>query len=49
MANCYRVERMIWDDLLNESFQKLLAVLDGGQTAKSRSMQRAWIVYRDTT
>jgi uncharacterized protein YecT (DUF1311 family) len=49
MANCYRVERMIWDDLLNEKFQNLLADLDGEQTAKLRAMQRAWIAYRDTT
>ena len=48
-ANCYRVERMIWDDLLNENFKNLLAELDADQTEKLRAMQRAWIAYRDTT
>jgi uncharacterized protein YecT (DUF1311 family) len=48
-AYCYRIEAMIWDDLLNENFKNLAAVLDDEQTAKLRAMQRAWIAYRDTT
>jgi uncharacterized protein YecT (DUF1311 family) len=48
-ANCYRAERTIWDDLLNENFKNLMASLDDQQTAKLRAMQRAWIAYRDTT
>jgi uncharacterized protein YecT (DUF1311 family) len=48
-AYCYRIEAMIWGDLLNESFKNLAAVLDDEQAAKLRAMQRAWIAYRDTT
>ncbi|HEX8827033.1 MAG TPA: lysozyme inhibitor LprI family protein [Xanthobacteraceae bacterium] len=46
---CYRLEGVIWDDLLNENFKNLAAVLDDEQAAKLRAMQRAWIAYRDTT
>jgi uncharacterized protein YecT (DUF1311 family) len=48
-ADCYRIEGVIWNDLLNENYASLLATLDDGQTAKARAMQRAWIAYRDTT
>jgi uncharacterized protein YecT (DUF1311 family) len=49
MADCYRTETAIWDDLLNENYKKLMATLDTDQTDKLRAMQRAWIAYRDTT
>jgi uncharacterized protein YecT (DUF1311 family) len=49
MANCYRIEGTIWDDLLNENYKSLLETLDDEQTAKARAMQRAWLAYRDTT
>lgn len=49
MADCYRTETVIWDDLLNENFKKLMATLDADQSEKLRAMQRAWIAYRDTT
>jgi uncharacterized protein YecT (DUF1311 family) len=49
MADCYRIEEAIWDDLLNENYKKLLATLDDEQSAKLRAMQRAWIAYRDST
>ncbi len=48
-AFCYHIERMIWDDLLNENFKNLLDVLDDQQAEKLRAMQHAWIAYRDTT
>jgi uncharacterized protein YecT (DUF1311 family) len=48
-ANCFRTETAIWDDLLNENFKKLTATLDDDQIEKARTMQRAWIAYRDTT
>ena len=48
-ANCYRVEWVIWDNLLNENFKNLIGALDNQQTAKLRAMQQAWIAYRDTT
>ena len=48
-ADCYAVENVIWDNLLNEDFQILKDTLDDEQTARLRDMQRAWIAYRDTT
>jgi uncharacterized protein YecT (DUF1311 family) len=49
MADCYQIEGVIWDALLNENYKELLATLDEEQTAKARAMQRAWLAYRDTT
>ena len=48
-ADCYRIEGAIWDGLLNENYKALLDALDPEQTTKAQAMQRAWIVYRDTT
>ena len=49
MVDCYRIETLIWDGLLNENYKSLLEALDEDQTAKAQAMQRAWIAYRDTT
>jgi len=49
MADCYEIEGVIWNDLLNANYQTLLDELDEQQAAKARAMQRAWIGYRDTT
>ena len=49
MADCYRIEDLIWDDLLNQNYKSLLETLDPDQTAKARAMQQAWIAYRDST
>jgi uncharacterized protein YecT (DUF1311 family) len=49
VVDCYRVENLIWDGLLNDNYKALLDTLDEGQTAKARVMQRAWTAYRDTT
>ncbi len=48
-ADCYRIEWVIWDNLLNENFKNLMGALDTQQSAKLRAMQQAWISYRDTT
>ena len=48
MADCFRLEGRIWDDLLNDNFKHLRASLDDQQIAKAREMQRAWIASRDT-
>ena len=48
-ADCYDAETAVWDNLLNENFKKLVATLEDDQIEKARAMQRAWIVYRDTT
>jgi uncharacterized protein YecT (DUF1311 family) len=49
MADCFQIEGVIWDELLNENYKSLLGELDDNQAAKARTMQRAWIAYRDTT
>ena len=49
MADCFRLEQAIWDDLLNENYKRLAADSDGGQIASLRTMQRAWIADRDAT
>lgn len=49
-ADCYRIETVIWDEILNENYKGLLASLDDKeQEKKLKDMQRAWIAYRDTT
>ncbi len=48
-ADCFRVETMIWDDLLNDNYKKLRADIDDGQAGSLRDMQRAWIASRDST
>lgn len=49
-ADCYRIERAVWDGILNENYKKLMAAIgDPNDQAKLKEMQRAWIVFRDTT
>ena len=49
-ADCYRIEAVIWDKLLNENYKELMAVIDEKEDQdKLKEMQRAWIAYRDTT
>lgn len=48
-ANCYRLETVIWDALLNDNYRALKAELDDKQETKLREMQRAWIASRDRT
>jgi uncharacterized protein YecT (DUF1311 family) len=49
MADCFRLEAAIWDGLLNDNFRQLRNLLDIGQLARARDMQRAWIASRDAT
>ena len=49
MADCFRLETKIWDDLLNENYKGLRDVIDAAQAVKLRDMQRAWIASRDAT
>jgi len=46
---CYGREQLVWDDILNKSYQALRKALDEDQVAKMREMQRAWIASRDKT
>ena len=49
-ADCYRIETVIWDAILNENYKELMeAIDDKGDQNKLKEMQRAWIAYRDTT
>jgi len=49
MADCFRLEAKIWDDLLNDNYKTLRDNIDPAQAAKLRDMQRAWIASRDAT
>jgi uncharacterized protein YecT (DUF1311 family) len=49
LIDCYDIEKLIWDGLLNDNYKSLLDTLDDGQKDKARAMQRAWMAYRDTT
>jgi uncharacterized protein YecT (DUF1311 family) len=46
---CLRREQLVWDQILNDSFQAMQRRLDDDQRIKLRDMQRAWIGMRDTT
>jgi len=49
LIDCYDIEKLIWDGLLNDNYKSLLDTLDDGQKDKARAMQRAWMAYRNTT
>lgn len=46
---CYDRERLVWDNILNDSFRRLREKLDDTQKLKMREMQQAWIASRDKT
>ena len=49
MNACIDRERVVWDDILNETYRNLSEKLDAKQQARLREMQRAWIASRDAT
>lgn len=49
MVACVARERAVWDDILNETYNRLRAKLDAKQQQKLRDMQRAWVAARDAT
>jgi uncharacterized protein YecT (DUF1311 family) len=49
VIDCEDRERVVWDDILNKSYQALMKALDDERKGKLREMQRAWIVSRDKT
>lgn len=49
VSACYYREQVVWDDILNKSYQLLRERLDEEQVGKLRDMQRAWIASRDKT
>ncbi len=49
-ADCYRIETVIWDAILNDNYKELMEAIDDKEDQdKLKEMQRAWIAYRDTT
>jgi uncharacterized protein YecT (DUF1311 family) len=49
-ADCYRIETVVWDGLLNDNYKELMDSLDDKeQEKKLKEMQRAWIANRDNT
>lgn len=49
-ADCYRIETVIWDAILNDNYKELMeAIDDKDDQNKLKEMQRAWIAYRNTT
>jgi uncharacterized protein YecT (DUF1311 family) len=49
-ADCYRIETIVWDGLLNDNYKELLDSLDDKeQEKKLKEMQRIWIANRDAT
>ena len=46
---CLSREQKVWNDILNETYRRLLAKFDDEQQVKLRDMQRAWIVAREKT
>jgi uncharacterized protein YecT (DUF1311 family) len=49
-ADCYRIETVIWDAILNDNYKQLMeAIDDKADQDKLKEMQRAWIAYRNTT
>jgi uncharacterized protein YecT (DUF1311 family) len=49
-ADCYRIETVIWDAILNENYRDLMDAIDDKKVQdKLKEMQRTWIAFRDTT
>src|SRR5262249_48014597 len=44
---CYDREKLVWDNILNDSYRQLRGKLDDTQQTKMREMQQAWIASRD--
>lgn len=49
VTQCFDREKLSWDKLLNEAYQKLHAGLDPNQRIKLRDMQRVWLDAREKT
>jgi len=47
--DCLARERLVWDQILNESYKTMMNGLDPDQQTKLREMQRSWIATRDLT
>ena len=45
-AGCYRREHLVWDDILNETYRRLLGSFEGKLKAQLRDVQRTWLEAR---
>jgi uncharacterized protein YecT (DUF1311 family) len=45
--DCLDRERMVWDQIVNDSYKTMMNALEPDQQAKLREMQRSWIQTRD--
>lgn len=48
MSQCLSGETAIWDQMLNDEYQKLIAALSEKGATQARKAQRLWIQMRDT-
>ena len=46
---CLRRERLVWDQIINDSYKTMMNGLEPDQQAKLREMQRSWTHTRDLT
>ena len=46
---CLDRERLVWDQIINDSYKTMMNALEPDQQAKLREMQRSWIQTRDLT
>ena len=47
--DCLDRERLVWDQIVNDSYKAMMNALEPDQQAKLREMQRSWIQTRDLT
>jgi uncharacterized protein YecT (DUF1311 family) len=47
--DCLYRERLVWDQIVNDSYKTMMNALDPDQQAKLREMQQSWIQTRDLT
>ena len=47
--DCLDRERLVWDQIVNDSYKAMMNALDPDQQVKLREMQRSWIQTRDLT
>lgn len=46
---CLDRERLVWDQIVNDSYKTMMNALEPDQRTKLREMQRSWINTRDLT
>ena len=47
MVECLSRQAKVWDQRLNEAYQKVMQSVPGGRREKLRAAQRLWVQYRD--